>query len=159
MPPGMRARPEAGRTPAEPGHPAPPVHASHAEPGPDLLPAHPPFRRRRTLVPVGVDASQELPLRLSYRWRMSPSALAASTARIAAGVQAGRGRTRGCLASGAVISSPPAARRSAQHKRVRRQTAATSRSRHASLWVTPWGPAAQYVDRPTDRPVPPFARV
>ena len=35
----------------------PPVHASDAELGPDLLPAHQLFRRRRTLVPVGVDAS------------------------------------------------------------------------------------------------------
>jgi hypothetical protein len=35
----------------------PPVHASDAELGPDLLPAHPLFRRRRTLVSVGVDAS------------------------------------------------------------------------------------------------------
>jgi hypothetical protein len=105
----------------------PPVHASHAELGPDLLPAQPLFRRRQTLVPVGVDTSQELPLRLgvtpgvrleppaldrlhqrchvtllagmferriqipSYRWRMSPPALTASTARVAVGVQAGRG--------------------------------------------------------------------
>jgi hypothetical protein len=42
----------------------PPVHASDAELGPDLLPAHPLIRRRRTPVPVAVDASQELPLRL-----------------------------------------------------------------------------------------------
>jgi hypothetical protein len=42
----------------------PPVHASDAELGPDLLPAHPLSRRRRTLVPVGADASLELPLRL-----------------------------------------------------------------------------------------------
>ena len=35
----------------------PPVHASDAEPGPDLLPAHPLFRRRRTLISVGFDAS------------------------------------------------------------------------------------------------------
>ena len=35
----------------------PPVHGSDAEPGPDLLPAHPLFRRRRTLVSVTVDAS------------------------------------------------------------------------------------------------------
>jgi len=79
----------------------------------------------------------------SYRWRMSPSALAASTARIAVGVQAGRGRTSGCLACGAVISSSPVGRRFAQHKRVRRQTAATSRSRRASLWVTSRGPASR----------------
>jgi hypothetical protein len=35
----------------------PPVHASDAGLGPDLLPAHPPFRRRRTPVSVCVDAS------------------------------------------------------------------------------------------------------
>jgi hypothetical protein len=35
----------------------PPVDASDAELGPDLLPAHPLFRRRRTLVSVGADAS------------------------------------------------------------------------------------------------------
>jgi len=35
----------------------PPVHASDTELGPDLLPAPPLFRRRRTLVSVGVDAS------------------------------------------------------------------------------------------------------
>jgi hypothetical protein len=51
--------------------------------------------------------------------------VAASTARIAVGVQAGRVRTSGCLACGAVISSSPVGRRFAQHKRVHRQTAAT----------------------------------
>jgi hypothetical protein len=107
----------------------PPVHASDAEPGSDILSAHPLFRRRRTLISVGVDASEELPLRLGVTpgvrleppaldrlhqrchvtllarlferrvqilvvpWRMLASALAASTARIAVGVQAGRGRT------------------------------------------------------------------
>jgi hypothetical protein len=35
----------------------PPVHASDAELGPDILPAHPLFRSRRTLISVGVDAS------------------------------------------------------------------------------------------------------
>jgi hypothetical protein len=35
----------------------PPMRASDAELGPDLLPAHPLFRRRRTLISVGVDAS------------------------------------------------------------------------------------------------------
>jgi hypothetical protein len=35
----------------------PPVHASDAELDSDILPAHPPFRRRRTLISVGVDAS------------------------------------------------------------------------------------------------------
>jgi hypothetical protein len=35
----------------------PPVHASDAELGPDLLPAHPLFRRWRALVSVGLDAS------------------------------------------------------------------------------------------------------
>ena len=35
----------------------PPVHASDAELGSDILSAHPLFRRRRTLISVGVDAS------------------------------------------------------------------------------------------------------
>ena len=50
----------------------PPVHASDAEAGPDLLPVHPLFRRRRTLVPVDVDASQELPLRFGGQARRPP---------------------------------------------------------------------------------------
>jgi hypothetical protein len=41
------------------------VHASDAELGPDLLPAHPLIRGRRTLVLEGVDAGQELPMRLA----------------------------------------------------------------------------------------------
>jgi hypothetical protein len=35
----------------------PPVHASNAELNSDILPAHPLFRRRRTLISAGVDAS------------------------------------------------------------------------------------------------------
>jgi hypothetical protein len=34
-----------------------PVHASDAELGSDILSAHPLFRRRRTLISVGVDTS------------------------------------------------------------------------------------------------------
>jgi len=49
----------------QPGEPAlPPVHASDAEPGPDLLPGHPLVRRRQPLIPLGVHTTQELPLRL-----------------------------------------------------------------------------------------------
>ena len=40
----------------------PSVHASDAEPGPDLFPGHPLLSRRRPFAAISVDAGQELPL-------------------------------------------------------------------------------------------------
>jgi hypothetical protein len=55
---GCSRGPGAGRrTPAEPGRPVPTGTRSDAELGSDILSAHPLFRRRRTLISVGVDAS------------------------------------------------------------------------------------------------------
>ena len=55
--------------------------------------------------------------------QQAASAFAASTARIAAGVQAGRGRCCGRLARGAVIGSSRRIEIRAHHKRSRRQVA------------------------------------
>jgi len=52
-----RGRRQAGELRLSRAIQLPPVHPSDAEPGLDLLPAYPLVRRRRTLVPVGVDAS------------------------------------------------------------------------------------------------------
>lgn len=42
----------------------PSVHASDAEPGPDLFPGHPLLSRRRPFAAISIDAGQELPLTL-----------------------------------------------------------------------------------------------
>jgi hypothetical protein len=54
----------------------PSVHASDAEPGPDLFPAHTLLSRRRPFAAISVDAGQELPLtfRIAPGVRLEPPA-------------------------------------------------------------------------------------